>query len=48
MDGLAEFTALTHATAEASWRLIKTLASDQPWDQEFETAIDLLDLDPTA
>ena len=48
MDGLAEFLAIGHLTAEAPWRLIKTLASDQPWDQEFETAIDLLHLDPTV
>merc|ERR1711990_521845 len=44
MEEMAEFTALVHATAEAPWEMIKRMASDKPWDEEFEEAIELLGL----
>jgi len=48
MDGLMEFIVINHLASEAPWDAIKTMAEGKPWDDEFEAAIDVLRLDPTA
>ena len=48
MDGIPEFLIIPHFTSEAPWNLIKVVAEGKPWDDELETAIDILGLEPTV
>ena len=43
MDGLAEYSVIFHVMAEVPWDVVKILALEEPWDTEFETALDVLD-----
>ena len=39
IDGLLELNTVYHMMSEMPWKTVKTLAADEPWDEEFDEAM---------
>ena len=48
IDGTVEFLTVLHLVSEADWDFIEMAAMEKPWDEEFEEAIAMFGLEPTA
>ena len=41
IDGFIEVSTIYHLIREAPWNIIKAVASEKPWDEEFEVAMEM-------